>query len=156
MLHDRNGGSADDIRRVFDLTTTPGLSTLVGQSIQGDWTLRVQDLAFADVGRLNRWELEIKGQANAIVVLEEFPGVAISDNDPNGIERTLTTAESSQAKGVEVSVDITHTFILDLSVALLPPSGTSVILHHRTGGSADNIITTYTPATTPELQLLRR
>jgi len=135
-------------------------NNLVGQSIQGDWTLHVQDLARIDVGQLNRWELEIEGRIDAVVELEETPGVAIPDNVPNGIERTLTTAASGQVKEVRVSVDITsvditHTFIRDLIVTLISPSVTSVILHNRTGGSADNIITTYTQATTPDLLALR-
>jgi subtilisin-like proprotein convertase family protein len=155
VLHNRNGGRADNIRRTFDPTSTPGVSTLVGQSLQGDWTLHVQDLAPADLGRLNRWELEIEGRADAVVELEETPGVTIPDDDPSGIERTLATTATGQVKEVAVSVDITHTFIHDLSVALVSPSGTSVTLHHRTGGAVDNIITTYTPATTPGLQALR-
>lgn len=154
VLHNRNGGSANDIKRTFDLTSTPGLSALVGQSIQGDWTLHIQDLASKDVGLLNRWELEIEGRVDAVVELEETPGVTIPDNDPSGIERMLMTAESGQVKEVEVSVDITHTFIRDLVVTLVSPSGTNVTLHNRTGGAADNIITTYTPAATPGLQTL--
>ncbi|MGH7232450.1 MAG: S8 family serine peptidase, partial [Nitrospiraceae bacterium] len=43
MLHDRNGGNAHDLKRVFDISGAPGLSALAGQSIQGDWTLQVQD-----------------------------------------------------------------------------------------------------------------
>jgi subtilisin-like proprotein convertase family protein len=58
-------------------------------------------------------------------------------------------------KEVTVSVDITHTYIHDLSVTLVSPAGTTVSLHHRTGGAADNIIADYTPATTPDLQNLR-
>lgn len=155
VLHDRRGGRADNIQRTFDPTSTPALNNLAGQSLQGEWTLHVQDLAFIDEGRLNRWELEIEGRVGAVVELEEAPGVTIPDNDPNGIERDLMTAASGRAKRVEVSVDITHTFIRDLVVTLVSPSGKSVTLHNRTGGAADNIITTYTPATTPGLQTLR-
>jgi subtilisin-like proprotein convertase family protein len=62
VLHDRSGGLADNIKRTFDLASTPALSSLNGQSIQGNWTLKIQDLAARDVGKLNRWELEIQGQ----------------------------------------------------------------------------------------------
>ena len=47
----------DNIKKTFDLTTTPGLSALKGQSVQGVWTLLIQDLAAVDVGRLNSWGL---------------------------------------------------------------------------------------------------
>jgi subtilisin-like proprotein convertase family protein len=52
---------------------------------------------------------------------------------------------------VEVSVDITHTWISDLRIILTSPAGTEVVLHDRGGGSADDIATTYTTATTPAL-----
>jgi subtilisin-like proprotein convertase family protein len=38
------------------------LSGLVGQGVKGTWTLRVADLAAQDVGKLNRWALEITAQ----------------------------------------------------------------------------------------------
>lgn len=155
VLHDRSGGRADNLQQTFDAATTPGLSLLAGQNLSGDWSLQVQDLAAVDTGRLNRWELEIQGRTEAVVVLEEAPGVNIPDNDPGGIERALTTTETGRVKQVTVSIDITHTYIQDLSVALVSPAGTSVSLHHRTGGAADNIIADYTPATTPGLQNLR-
>lgn len=62
ILHDKIGGPADNIKRTFDLASTPALGKLTGQSIQGNWTLKIQDVAAIDVGKLNRWELEIQGQ----------------------------------------------------------------------------------------------
>ncbi|MGH8531172.1 MAG: proprotein convertase P-domain-containing protein [Gammaproteobacteria bacterium] len=155
VLHDRNGGRADDIRRILDFSTAPGLSALTGQSLRGDWMLHIQDLAPADVGRLNRWELEIEGQPDALVELQEAPGVTIPDDDPNGIERTLAATATGRVKAIEVSVDITHTFIGDLFVTLVSPAGASVTLHNRAGGAADNLIKTYGPTTLPALQSLR-
>ena len=155
VLHSRNGGNADNIQRSFDLTSTPGLAALSEQSIQGNWTLLVQDLAAIDVGTLNRWEIEIGGRVGAIIEVQETPGTMIPDSNPSGIERTLTITESGQVKEVSVSVDITHTYIGDLLVSLVSPSGTNVVLHQRTGGSADNLIATYTAATTSALQTLR-
>lgn len=154
-LHDRAGGSANNIQSTFDSISTPGLSGLAGQAMQGAWTLHVQDLAAIDVGQLNRWELEIEGRADAVVELQETPGATIPDNNPAGIERALTTAAPGRIKEVEVSVDITHTYIGDLVVTLVSPTGASVALHQRTGGANDNIIRTYTMATTAGLQSLR-
>jgi subtilisin family serine protease len=45
---------------------------------------------------------------------------------------------------VRVGVDIKHTFRGDLVVDLITPDGTVFNLHNRTGGSADNLITSYT------------
>ena len=155
VLHDRNGGGTKNIKRTFDSQATPALGVLVGQSIKGDWTLRVQDLAKADTGKLNRWELNIEGQADAVVELAESPGIIIPDNNPIGIERRVTAAATGQVKDVEVSVDITHSYIGDLQVTFVSPTGTAVVLHKGGGGSADNIIKTYTPATVGGLQSLR-
>ena len=123
--------------------------------MQGTWTLHVQDLAAIDVEQLNRWELEIEGIANAVVELQENPGATIPDNDPAGIERMLVTDAPGRIKEVEVSIDITHTYIGDLIVTLVTPTGASVALHQRDGGSNDNIIRTYAMATTAGLQSLR-
>lgn len=46
--------------------------------------------------------------------------------------------------GLRVAVRIIHTYIGDLKVDLIAPSGQIYTLHNRSGGSADNIITTYT------------
>ncbi|MEK9141328.1 MAG: proprotein convertase P-domain-containing protein [Nitrospirota bacterium] len=155
LLHDRNGGSTVNIRRGYDATSTPGLSALTGQPIQGDWVLWVQDLAAVDSGTLNRWELEITTRAGTVIEVEESPGITIPDNNPTGIERTLNVTGSGQAQDLEVSVDITHTYIGDLSVSLIAPNGTRVALHERHGGDADNLIKTYTPVTTSGLASLR-
>ena len=82
--------------------------------MQGNWQLLVQDLATSDTGRLNRWEIEITPSANAAMTLSETPGMAIPDNNPTGIERQLTTNETGTVNALEVTVDITHTFIGDL------------------------------------------
>ena len=37
-----------------------------------------------------------------------------------------------------------HTYIGDLVVSLVAPDGSTYVLHNRSGGSADNINTTYT------------
>ena len=156
VLHDRNGGNAHNLQRTFDLSSTPGLSPLAGQDIQGNWTLFVQDLAAVDTGKLNRWEIEIQGNAGpAPVSLQEAAGIPIPDNNPNGIERSLATNETGMISGVQVAIDITHTYIGDLVVSLISPAGTRVVLHDRAGGSADNLIKTFSQTSTPALLGLR-
>ena len=155
LLHDRNGGSADNLQRSFDATTTPGLSALNAQAVQGNWTLWVQDVANIDVGTLNRWELAITTGAGALVEVSESPGTMIPDNNAAGIERTLAVAQAGQIRDIDVSVDITHSYIGDLSVTLVSPAGTRVALHSRSGGSQDNIVTTYKSTAVPALVALR-
>lgn len=151
-LHDRNGGSAGNIRRSYDAASTSGLLALTGEPIQGDWVLWGQDLAAVDSGTLNRWELDITTRAGTVIEVEESPGLTIPDNNPTGIERTLNVTESGQIQDLEVSVDITHTYIGDLTVTLVSPAGIQVALHGHSGGSQDNIVRSYRFADTPVLQ----
>lgn len=46
---------------------------------------------------------------------------------------------SGTAKGIKVSVDISHTYRGDLLVELVAPSGRSVTLHNREGGSKHDL-----------------
>jgi M6 family metalloprotease-like protein len=154
VLHQRHQGrSADNIKRTIDESEVPALATLHSNSTKGDWRLRVQDLAPADIGTLKRWALEFAAVAKpqGPVVLEESPGRHIPDDDRDGIEQSLSTNASGNIGSVEVSVDITHTWIADLRISLRSPAGTDVILHDETGGSADDVVKTYTAATTPAL-----
>jgi M6 family metalloprotease-like protein len=156
-LHERNqGGSADDIKQTYDESSLPALATLRGHSAKGAWRLLIQDLASADVGKLNRWALEFitAAEAQAQVVLQEAPGTHIPDNNPAGIQRTLAAAAGGNIGSVEVSVDITHTYIGDLRISLRSPAGTEVMLHNKSGGSDDNVLQTYTQATTAALGTL--
>lgn len=151
LLHNRNGGSANDIHTEYDIQSVPGLHALTGESIEGDWILHVQDVAAADRGRLKSWSLEISGQEHAAIVVEESPGIIIPDNTQGGIERILTVSEAGQLDSIEVELDITHTYISDLIVELISPDNTDVLLHNRTGGSSNNIIKTYTLTNTTGL-----
>jgi subtilisin-like proprotein convertase family protein len=40
-------------------------------------------------------------------------------------------------------VNVTHTYKGDLEIALIGPDGTTVLLHNRTGGSADHVNTEF-------------
>jgi hypothetical protein len=68
---------------------------------------------------------------------------AISDyttvNSPIGVSGRTGKAPSS----TQVKVDIKHTYIGDLRVDLVAPDGSLYVLSNRAGGSADNIIKTY-------------
>ena len=156
-LHQRSqGGSADHIQRTYTEADLPVLATFHGRSTKGNWQLTVQDLAPADVGKLNRWGLKFTatGQPQGPVVLSEAAGILIPDNNPAGIVRSLPANAPGKVGSVEVSVDITHTYVGDLRVSLRSPAGTEVVLHNLTGGAADNLVKTYTPATTAGLGTL--
>ena len=80
--------------------------------------------------------------------------VSIPDSDPLGVKSTIMMPSSGNIADVQVSVDLTHTWNSDLIVELTSPTGTVVRLHNRSGGSADDIMTTYdllTPVDGPGL-----
>lgn len=154
-LHNRVGGSVNDLHTEFDIHSVPELNILSDEPVNGEWLLHVQDLAAVDRGRLTSWSLNITGKTDTSILVEESPGVIIPDNEQGGIERMLTVSDTGQLDSIEVELDITHTYIGDLLVELISPDNTSVFLHSRTGGSSNNIIKNYTMANTNHLQNFR-
>ncbi|MCW3089910.1 MAG: peptidase [Ferruginibacter sp.] len=154
ILHERNGGSAKNIVKTFDLQSTPALSRFKGESANGNWTLEVSDAAAIDSGTLNKWTLIIETGSQAEIKLEDSPGTAIPDVNPAGIERSLNVTATGTLKEIEIAIDITHTYIGDLIVNLVSPSGAMINLHSRSGGDADNIIKTFNFANNTNLKTL--
>ncbi|MBI2380526.1 MAG: S8 family serine peptidase [Gammaproteobacteria bacterium] len=74
---------------------------------------------------------------------ENTTDVAIPDNNSTGVTSSISIGSSGTASSVSVDVNIVHTYIGDLVVDLLSPNGTVFNLHNRSGGSADNIVKTY-------------
>jgi subtilisin-like proprotein convertase family protein len=155
VLHERNGGSAKNIVKTFDLQTTASLSRFKGESASGNWTLEVADVAAADSGKLNKWTLYIDTGLSQEIKAEEAPGITIPDNIAEGIERSLNITANGTIKEIEIGIDITHTYISDLIVNLVSPMGSVISLHSRTGDSADNIIKTCNFINTTNLVPLR-
>lgn len=69
----------------------------------------------------------------------------IPDNQSGGITSTIQVGDDRAFTGLEVSVDIEHTWIGDLVVELRH-NGKTVTLHSREGGSEKSIHKTYAPA----------
>jgi len=65
--------------------------------------------------------------------------VAIPDNDGTGISSTISVGDEVTVFGHSSYINVTHTWIGDLIVSLTSPAGTTVVLHNRSGGSADDI-----------------
>ena len=71
------------------------------------------------------------------------PALAIPDLTT--VSDSITIPDSGAATSVSVTVNISHTYIGDLSVVLIAPDGTTKTMHNRSGGSDDDINQTYTP-----------
>ena len=59
VLHNRTGGSSDDLHLEMDSDPPSALAPMVGQPIAGDWSLRITDHARVDIGTLDRWSLKL-------------------------------------------------------------------------------------------------
>lgn len=85
------------------------------------------------------------------------PPEPIADNLPD-VVRVIAVGQPGLLDDVDVSVDLNHTFIGDLSIDLVNPAATSVLLHNQGGGSADDLNVLYdddgSPGSTAPAQAL--
>ncbi len=80
------------------------------------------------------------GQQN---VFENLADYRITDNAT--VESPITVTRTGNAPStLKVDVNIVHTYVGDLKVDLIAPDGTVYNLRNRTGGSADNIVQSFT------------
>jgi subtilisin-like proprotein convertase family protein len=116
MLHDRSGGSTNDIVGTYgdDLTPSQSLDALVDEPSVGTWQLVITDHAGSDTGTLNAWGVEICGRpADAAT-----PEMRLRDLDvlPGGVQLRwwvypgmlrYKVYRSDDASSSEAFVDIT-------------------------------------------------
>jgi subtilisin-like proprotein convertase family protein len=156
MLHDKTGGYTDNIKETYFSDSVQTLADLGGESINGNWTLHIKDLALYDTGRLNWWKIEIKYESEEQVIHEEVtPNLSIPDMNTLGISSFIHIIQEGFVKDIKVNVEISHTFIGDLLVDLVAPSGQSVTLHNRTGNSKNDLRMTYDKLTVPALEAFK-
>jgi subtilisin-like proprotein convertase family protein len=154
MLNDREGRWRDDIRTTYTHENSP-LADLEGEDVFGEWTLHVRDMAGRDVGRLNRWSIEVTFESpDETVSGEAQPDLEIPDADTTGVSSAIAIAPEGVLEEVRVHVEIAHTYIGDLYVELVAPSGQSAMLHNQTGRFADDLRVTYDHSLAPALDAL--
>ena len=153
VLHKNEGADGDDIFRTWTSDDFAELQRLHDEDVRGDWTLHMVDRASADVGRLLQWNLDMQISAATGGVIEDQtePRKAIPDFNSAGIASILKQTQAGSVKDIAVGVEIEHTYIGDLQVELVAPSGLSVLLHDKEGQWNDNISRTYDVASTPAL-----
>ncbi len=78
------------------------------------------------------------------------PGDSYTNNDDVNIvdnstqSSTINVTGNGDSGSITVDVDIKHTYVGDLTITLVAPNGDTSVLRQNTGGSADNIVATYT------------
>lgn len=66
----------------------------------------------------------------------------IPDNNLAGVNSIINVPTTSLISDVNVTINITHTFVGDLILKLISPAGSEVILSNRRGGGGDNYVGT--------------
>jgi M6 family metalloprotease-like protein len=71
---------------------------------------------------------------------QSTPAASIPDNRPGGVNDVITLQGEGTVRSIKVSLTVTHTYVGDLRVVLLSPTGRRAILHNRSGGNAENLV----------------
>jgi aminopeptidase S len=90
------------------------------------------------------WELSAEAPPPAGPSFENPADIAIPDQSTVESPITVTGVAGNAPAALRVGVAITHTYIGDLVVDVLAPDGSVYNVHNRSGGSANDIATTYT------------
>ncbi|MFW5855171.1 MAG: M6 family metalloprotease domain-containing protein [Thermodesulfobacteriota bacterium] len=156
MLHNRDWGEPGDLQRTYN--SEGHLRQLKGLSMQGIWGLSVKDLAIRDIGRINRWKLTISYEpTERIIQGEAVSGLRIPDADWNGITSAIPIDQEGLAREIQIQVEITHTYIGDLQIAVIAPSGQGVVLMpFGEGGNKADVRRTYDSTNHPGLATMVR
>ncbi|MBD2002980.1 MULTISPECIES: S8 family serine peptidase [Cyanophyceae] len=80
--------------------------------------------------------------------------LAIPDDNPQGISSPIQVPQTGSVRDIQIGVNIEHSFLGDIEVSLIPPTGQTVLLQGRTLGSATQLQGTYTLQNTPALKQL--
>ena len=73
------------------------------------------------------------------------PGTVIPDADPEGVSSSIDVADSGTVKALSVHVQIDHSYVGDLQIAL-EKDGTRAVLRESQGAGGMGLDETYTPA----------
>jgi subtilisin family serine protease len=88
------------------------------------------------------------------VTVESSERVAIPDHDLNGVTHRLRLRDSGPVQELSVTVEVEHDYLGDLSLTLISPQGSQVLLQGRNLGRQTRLHQTYTLATTLGLRSL--
>lgn len=80
--------------------------------------------------------------------------VAIPDGTASGVSSRVSMTQSGAVKNLQVTVDIDHEYLGDLTIELIGPNGETALLQNRTLGRRTKLQTIYDLTNTPNLQRL--
>jgi subtilisin-like proprotein convertase family protein len=106
----------------------------------GRYMVKGHNNYFFDV---NKGNLTIGNYTTTCNTFSDSPNVAIPDNDPNGVSSTIQINNSVSISDLNLTVNITHTYVNDLRIKLTSPQGTEVYVWDRNCGGQDNLNITF-------------
>ncbi len=83
-LYNRTDGTLDYIITTYDSSSHPGLGTLNGSGIRGDWTLSATDHDTGDAGTLHGWGVSLTYAHANITATATVQGRVFNDTDGDG------------------------------------------------------------------------
>jgi serine protease len=128
-------------------TATPGLTfelsvPTTAETQWGEYTFAVTGTS-DDLVKTSTVRLMVNPQGLNEFTYTNDTIVNIPDNDATGITSIINVADELTVFASDIYVNITHTWIGDLTLMLTSPAGTSAVLHNASGGNNDNIDTTF-------------
>lgn len=150
--------SAKDVKNLLQVTADKDLSLVTDTPVNesGDFNAVGFSLWFGH-GKINAFRAVTAAAeafgAGSLVDIEARPALVIPDVGPAAVS-SIEVPDQGNIAEIRVQIEIRHTFIGDLRVDLISPTGAVVTLHNNTGGSADNLIKTYSVQEVPALGAL--
>jgi M6 family metalloprotease-like protein len=152
LENNQNRGDGGDL---FGAISGTALSDVTAPSSR-QWDARDSRLIVSQISEPDR-EIkfrvgpEVVGQ---VVIQEIQPGLTIPDNNPAGISSKLALNSPGLTRRIRTGVGITHTFIGDLQVELVSPSGDKALIYDRKDGEQDDLKQTFDSSTNTALKAL--
>jgi subtilisin-like proprotein convertase family protein len=139
-------------RKALAIYEALGQPQLIARHYSKNELLQLEHHDFDKAEEMRRKALETNERlGRKLIECEVSPSIAIPDNDPQGLASMISIAEFGTIEAILVRVGIKHTYIGDLRVELVAPTGRVIVLHNRTGGPTDNLSITYSPDSLPAL-----
>lgn len=111
----------------------------------GSWHVRIKGYsAFSGVALVGDYATGGDGGGDDAQTYANTTAFAIGDYATVYSPVTVSGRSGKAPAAAQVDVEILHSYIGDLRVDLLAPDGSAYLLHNRSGGSANNIVRSYT------------
>jgi len=107
------------------------MASLAGGKSKGEWSLKVVDSGAKDSGSLVDWTISLE--------LANSKKSEIFIDDQEDLNSTHVCHQGGKISSMTAHLNIEHSHIGDLICKLVSPSGKSVTLHNKTGGSQHNL-----------------